>query len=417
MKRYKVGLYIAVTVLLVVGAFIYEYVFYRQIPDTLYLQRGKTEEIEFALPVSGTLEQPEDPFIETWENRQPAIGSMEAMEKNDYVWKLKLFGLIPLKNVEVKVIDEKSVYPIGVPIGIYVKTDGVLVAGLGNIKTPDGNEICPCANILQTGDYILSVNDESVSKKGEIIDKIKASGGDDVIMSIRRNGQISKIKVTPALNSSNEYQIGVWIRDSAQGIGTLTYIDENSGFGALGHGINDIDTSDLMEIDYGGLYETQIISIKKGTSGEPGEISGVIRFVEDAKEGIIQLNTPNGIYGVMNIAPDEGNYGSKLYPVALKQEIKTGKAGILCTINGDADIYEIEIKEIDFSQSEGNRGLVIEITDPRLLAETGGIIQGMSGSPIIQDGRFVGAVTHVFVNDPTKGYGIFAETMMHMAQG
>lgn len=417
MKRYKTGLYIALTVLLVVGAFIYEYVFYRQIPDTLYLQRGKSEEIEFALPVSGTLEQPEDSYIETWENRQSGIGSMETSEKNDYVWKLKLFGLIPLKNVEVKVIDEESVYPIGVPIGIYVKTDGVLVAGLGNIKTPDGNEICPCENILQTGDYILSVNDESVSKKGEIIDKIKASEGEDVIMSIRRNGQISKVKVTPVLNSANEYQIGIWIRDSAQGIGTLTYIDENNGFGALGHGINDIDTSDLMEIDYGGLYETQIVSIKKGASGEPGEISGVIRFVEDAKEGIIQLNTPNGIYGVMNIALDGEKYENELYPVALKQEIRTGEAGILCTINGETDIYEIEIKEIDFSQSEGNRGLVIEITDPRLLAETGGIIQGMSGSPIIQNGRFVGAVTHVFVNDPTKGYGIFAETMLHMAQG
>lgn len=417
MKRYKAGLYIALVILLVVGVFIYEYAFYRQIPDTLYLQRGKPEEIEFALPVSGTLEQPEEFYIETWENRQSQIGSPETAEKNAYVWKLRLFGLIPLKNVEVKVIDEESVYPIGVPIGIYVKTDGVLVAGLGNIKTPGGNEICPCENILQTGDYILSVNGKSVSKKGEIIDKVKACGGDDVIMSIRRNGQISKVKVTPALNSANEYQIGIWIRDSAQGIGTLTYIDENNGFGALGHGINDIDTSDLMEIDYGGLYETQIVSIKKGASGEPGEISGVIRFVEDAKEGIIQLNTPNGIYGVMNITPDGENYESELYPVALKQEIKLGGAGILCTINGKTDIYEIEIKEIDFSQSEGNRGLVIEITDPRLLAETGGIIQGMSGSPIIQNGRFVGAVTHVFVNDPTKGYGIFAETMLHMAQG
>lgn len=417
MKRYKAGLYITLIILLVLGAFIYEYVFYRQIPDTLYLQRGKTEEIEFALPVSGTLEQPEDSYIETWENRQSGIGTSGIEEKDAYVWKLRLFGLIPLKNVEVKVIDEENVYPIGVPIGIYVKTDGVLVAGLGNIKTPDGNEICPCENVLQTGDYILSVNNESVSKKGEIIDKVKASGGEDVIMSIRRNGQISKVKVTPVLNSANEYQIGIWIRDSAQGIGTLTYIDENNGFGALGHGINDIDTSDLMEIDYGGLYETQIISIKKGASGEPGEISGVIRFVEDAKEGIIQLNTPNGIYGVMNMTPDGENYESKLYPVALKQEIKLGEAGILCTINGETDIYDIEIKEIDFSQSEGNRGLVIEITDPRLLAETGGIIQGMSGSPIIQNERFVGAITHVFVNDPTKGYGIFAETMLHMAQG
>lgn len=417
MKRYKTGLYCTLIILLVLGAFIYEYAFYRQIPDTLYLQKGKTEEIEFALPVSATLEQPKDSYIETWENRQLEIGNGGIEEKNAYVWKLRLFGLIPLKEVEVKVIDEENVYPIGVPIGIYVKTDGVLVAGMGNIKTPDGNEVCPCENVLQTGDYILAVNDESVSKKGEIIDKIKASEGKDVIMSIRRNGQISKVKVTPVLNNANEYQIGIWIRDSAQGIGTLTYIDEKNGFGALGHGINDIDTSELMEIDYGGLYETQIVSIKKGTSGEPGEISGVIRFVEDAKEGIIQLNTPNGIYGVMNMTLDGGNYEGRLYPVALKQEIKTGEAGILCTINGETDMYDIEIKEIDFSQSEGNRGLVIEITDPRLLAQTGGIIQGMSGSPIIQNDKFVGAVTHVFVNDPTKGYGIFAETMMHMAQG
>lgn len=417
MKRYKTALYCTLIILLVLGAFIYEYAFYRQIPDTLYLQKGKTEEIEFALPVSATLEQPKDSYIETWENRQLEIGNGGIEEKNAYVWKLRLFGLIPLKEVEVKVIDEENVYPIGVPIGIYVKTDGVLVAGMGNIKTPDGNEVCPCENVLQTGDYILAVNDESVSKKGEIIDKIKASEGGEVIMSIRRNGQISKVKVTPVLNNVNEYQIGIWIRDSAQGIGTLTYIDEKNGFGALGHGINDIDTSELMEIDYGGLYETQIVSIKKGTSGEPGEISGVIRFVEDAKEGIIQLNTPNGIYGVMNMTLDGENYEGRLYPVALKQEIKTGKAGILCTINGETDMYDIEIKEIDFSQSEGNRGLVIEITDPRLLAQTGGIIQGMSGSPIIQDDKFVGAVTHVFVNDPTKGYGIFAETMLHMAQG
>ena len=417
MKRYKTALYCTLIILLVLGAFIYEYAFYRQIPDTLYLQKGKTEEIEFALPVSATLEQPKDSYIETWENRQLEIGNGGIEEKNAYVWKLRLFGLIPLKEVEVKVIDEENVYPIGVPIGIYVKTDGVLVAGMGNIKTPDGNEVCPCENVLQTGDYILAVNDESVSKKGEIIDKIKASEGGEVIMSIRRNGQISKVKVTPVLNNVNEYQIGIWIRDSAQGIGTLTYIDEKNGFGALGHGINDIDTSELMEIDYGGLYETQIVSIKKGTSGEPGEISGVIRFVEDAKEGIIQLNTPNGIYGVMNMTLDGENYEGRLYPVALKQEIKTGKAGILCTIKGETDMYDIEIKEIDFSQSEGNRGLVIEITDPRLLAQTGGIIQGMSGSPIIQDDKFVGAVTHVFVNDPTKGYGIFAETMLHMAQG
>lgn len=417
MKGYKISLYIALALTLLAGFVTYEYVFYRQIPDTLYLEKGKSQEIEFALPVTGELEVSEETYVETWENSHSRIDNRDAVVSNEYIWKLKLFGIVPLKNVDIKVIDEESVYPVGVPIGIYVKTDGVLVAGLGNIKTADGREACPCENILQTGDYILSINGENVSLKGEVIEKVKASAGEPVIMTIRRNGQVSRVKVTPALNNANEYQIGVWIRDSAQGIGTLTYIDEENGFGALGHGINDIDTTDLMEIDYGGLYETQIVSIKKGASGEPGEISGVIRFMEEAKEGVINLNTPNGIYGIMELSPSQaGLYEDRLYPVALKQDIKTGPAEILCTINGETDVYDIEITEIDYSQSEGNRGLVIEITDPVLLAQTGGIVQGMSGSPIVQNGKFVGAVTHVFVNDPTKGYGIFADTMLHMAQ-
>ena len=416
-KRYKISLYIALVLSVMLGVVVYEYVFYRQIPDTLYLQKGEIEEVEFALPVTAELQELETEYVETWENGQTKIDNKDVANVDSYIWKLRLFGILPLKDVEIKVVDEESVYPVGVPIGIYVKTDGVLVAGLGNIRSADGREVCPCENILQTGDYILAINEETVSMKGEVIDKIKASSGETVIIKIRRNGQISRVKVTPVLNDAGEYQIGIWIRDSAQGIGTLTYIDEENGFGALGHGINDIDTTDLMESDYGGLYETQIVSIKKGASGEPGEISGVIRFMDDAKEGEIQKNTPNGIYGVMDMETAElGFYENMLYPVALKQDIKLGAAGILYTINGKTDIYDIQIKEIDYSQSEGNRGLVIEITDPVLLAQTGGIIQGMSGSPIVQDGKFIGAVTHVFVNDPTKGYGIFAETMLHMAE-
>lgn len=416
MKRYKISLYIALACSLLLSIVIYEYVFYRQIPDTIYLKKGEPEELEFALPVTGELKSSGEPYVETWENAQSAIDKEESALLDEYTWELKLFGVLPLKEVDVKVIDEENVYPIGTPIGIYVKTDGVLVAGLGNIHSADGREVCPCENVLQKGDYILSINGENVSLKGEVIQKVTESGGEDMIMTIRRNGQTSQVRVTPVLNQANEYQIGVWIRDSAQGIGTLTYIDEEKGFGALGHGINDVDTSDLMEISYGGVYETQIVGIKKGTSGEPGEISGVIRFMDEAREGVINLNTANGIYGVMDISPAQAGVGKdRLYPVALKQDVQTGPAGVLFTINGKTDIYDVEIVEIDYSQSEGNRGLVIEITDPALLSQTGGIIQGMSGSPIVQNGKFVGAVTHVFVNNPRKGYGIFADTMLHMA--
>lgn len=405
MKKYKMGLYIALILSVVTGIVTYEYIFYRQIPDTLYLEEGNVEEIEFALPVTANLVASEEAYIETWDNGRET--------ENSYIWELKLFGILPLKDVEVQVVEEQQVYPIGIPIGIYVKTDGVLVADLGTMELTDGTEICPCENILQEGDYILAIDGESISKKKEVIQKVRESEGQPLIMRIRRNNQISDVKVTPLQNKEGDYQIGAWVRDSAQGIGTLTYIDENNRFGALGHGVNDIDTSELMEIAYGRVYETQIISIQKGTSGKPGEISGIVRFMEEAKQGDIELNTPNGIYGVMERAPEAAGLTSELlYPIAMKQEIEIGDAQILCTINGERSFYDAKITEIDYSQSKGNRGLVVEITDPALLAQTGGIVQGMSGSPILQNGKLIGAVTHVFVNDPTKGYGIFIENML-----
>lgn len=405
MKKYKIGLYIALILSVVTGIVTYEYIFYRQIPDTLYLEEGNVEEIEFALPVTANLVASEEAYIETWDNGRET--------ENSYIWELKLFGILPLKDVEVQVVEEQQVYPIGIPIGIYVKTDGVLVADLGTMELTDGTEICPCENILQEGDYILAIDGESISKKKEVIQKVRESEGQPLIMRIRRNNQISDVKVTPLQNKEGDYQIGAWVRDSAQGIGTLTYIDENNRFGALGHGVNDIDTSELMEIAYGRVYETQIISIQKGTSGKPGEISGIVRFMEEAKQGDIELNTPNGIYGVMERAPEAAGLTSELlYPIAMKQEIEIGDAQILCTINGERSFYDAKITEIDYSQSKGNRGLVVEITDPALLAQTGGIVQGMSGSPILQNGKLIGAVTHVFVNDPTKGYGIFIENML-----
>lgn len=405
MKKYKIGLYIALILSVVTGIVTYEYIFYRQIPDTLYLEEGNVEEIEFALPVTANLVASEEAYIETWDNGRET--------ENSYIWELKLFGILPLKDVEVQVVEEQQVYPIGIPIGIYVKTDGVLVADLGTMELTDGTEICPCENILQEGDYILAIDGKSISKKKEVIQKVRESEGQPLIMRIRRNNQISDVKVTPLQNKEGDYQIGAWVRDSAQGIGTLTYIDENNRFGALGHGVNDIDTSELMEIAYGRVYETQIISIQKGTSGKPGEISGIVRFMEEAKQGDIELNTPNGIYGVMERAPEAAGLTAELlYPIAMKQEIEIGDAQILCTINGERSFYDAKITEIDYSQSKGNRGLVVEITDPALLAQTGGIVQGMSGSPILQNGKLIGAVTHVFVNDPTKGYGIFIENML-----
>lgn len=421
MKKYKICLYIAFICTVCTGIVLFEYLFYRQIPDVIYLKDGTVEEFEFSLPVTGEITE-DTTVVETFGNTQTPLKEKDGQviyqnqtksEKEHYLWKIKLFGMFPLKDVRLEVVEDTYVYPVGCPVGIYVKSEGVLVAGLGNVKTTPTTEECPCNHILQAGDYILGVNGQELSLKNDIINQVRESQGNPIVLTIRRNGEISQVEVSPVLNLEGVYQIGIWVRDSAQGIGTLTYVDENGEFGALGHGINDIDTAKLLDIDYGGLYETEIVSVKKGSTGEPGEISGVIRFLDSAKIGSIEKNTANGIYG--KALEDETVVDFEAvekYPVALKQEIRLGDAQMAFMSKDEWNLYDIQITNIDYSQSEGNRGLVIKVTDPELIDKTGGIIQGMSGSPILQDGKFIGAVTHVFVNDPTKGYGIFAETML-----
>ena len=214
----------------------------------------------------------------------------------------------------------------------------------------------------------------------------------------------------PQLNEQGEYKLGIWIRDNAQGVGTMTYIDETGHFGALGHGINDVDTSTLMALQKGTLYHTEIIGITKGSNGSPGELTGFIEYDDRNILGIITENTTRGIFGVCS--PKIAGEEQEALPVGLKQEIETGPAQIRCSIGGDIENYEVEITDINLGNDNINRGIVLQITDERLLSETGGIVQGMSGSPIIQNGKIIGAVTHVLVQDSTKGYGIFIERML-----
>ena len=243
-------------------------------------------------------------------------------------------------------------------------------------------------------------------------EEIQKSQGSDIRITLRRNGEIITTRITPIKSVSGKYQIGTWIRDDTQGIGTLTFISTNGHFGALGHGITDIDTGRLMEIGKGTIYDAQIISIVKGKEGEPGEIIGMIRQNEKNKIGSITDNTSQGIFGDMNHKykiKDE----YKPLKIGFKQEVKTGKAYIRCMVDGAIADYKIDIQKIDISNSNHSKGLVIKITDERLLNITGGIVQGMSGSPIIQNDKIIGAVTHVFIQDSTKGYGTFIENMVN----
>jgi len=230
-------------------------------------------------------------------------------------------------------------------------------------------------------------------------------------MKVRRGEEDLTLSVRPEVSQSGDYKIGVWIRDNAQGVGTMTYLNESADFGALGHGINDVDTCTLMELEKGTLYHTEIIGITRGSNGAPGELTGYIEYDEDNIIGEITENTAEGIFGTCNGQIYEA-ISNEALPIGLKQEIKRGPAQIICSIDGMPSRYDIEIMEVHLDNDNVNRGIVLRITDAELLSLTGGIVQGMSGSPIIQDGKIIGAVTHVLVQDSTKGYGIFIENML-----
>lgn len=332
-------------------------------------------------------------------------------EAGQYTVSYSLLGKIPLKTVNVSVVPREKVYVGGTPIGIYLETDGVFVVETGTVTGNDGKECCPAENIVKSGDYIQSVNGETVSTKEELIECIGKCKGEDLVLDVKRAGELIRLKVQPVQDESGSYKAGIWVRNDTQGIGTLTYVDEDGNFGALGHGISDVDTGELLNIKGGTLYSADVISIIKGKQGTPGELSGVIHYSEGYKIGTIAKNQKNGIYGTVVGFPAMSQ-DMELYEVAHKQEVEQGKATVLCSVDGECREYEVEIKEIRLNGSDVNKGMVLEVTDPELLELTGGIVQGMSGSPILQNGRVVGAVTHVFVQDAAKGYGIFIENML-----
>ena len=228
---------------------------------------------------------------------------------------------------------------------------------------------------------------------------------------MERNGEVSSIKVSPTQTGREEYKLGIWVRDDTQGIGTVTYMDGDGNYGALGHGISDVDTGLLMNLDGGNLYHTEILSVVKGEKGSPGEMTGVIRYRNSEILGTITENTDQGIFGKIT-RQKEGFAVGEPVEIAYKQEITAGPATILSAVDGTVKEYSIEIEKINLNSREANKSMVIRVTDEELLEKTGGIIQGMSGSPILQNGKLIGAVTHVFVQDSARGYGIFIEHML-----
>jgi stage IV sporulation protein B len=317
-----------------------------------------------------------------------------------------------MKEVSVQVVEKKKVIPGGYPIGIYLETEGVYVVGTSPVKSADGLTYEPAGEAVQTGDYILAVNGKKIEDKEELVSCIRANQSETMILKILRKDEEIQVRLHAVLTEDEDYKLGIWVKDDIQGIGTLTYVAEDGSFGALGHGITDSDTGELLTASGGALYDTDILEIVRGQKGTPGEISGMITYSESHRQGEIAENTKAGIFGNLKQNIIKQIY-SEPVDVAFKQEIHTGEAVIRSAISGEINEYTVEIQEIRLNENDVNKGMIFRVTDPELLELTGGVIQGMSGSPILQDGKLIGAVTHVFVNDPAKGYAIFAETMVN----
>lgn len=390
---------------LCVAGYLMYHIMETSIPDSLYAVVGETEHIE--LPFFCDMAESKETLQIT--NKENGY-SMTSGDTGNYQIPVKMFGLLPVKNVDVHVIEKMKVAPSGEPIGIYVETNGLLVLDTAEIEAKDGLTYEPGGNIVKSGDYILKWNHKAVPTIKQLNEAIQESGKEKVPVTIRREGEEIEVAMRPILATDRTYKIGVWVREDTQGIGTLTYVTEDGKFGTLGHGITDEDTGTLLNLNGGELYKTKILGIMKGTSGEPGELQGYINMVATNEIGKIQKNTSLGVFGEMEKTSIK-NYCSEYLSVGMKQEIQKGEAWIYANLDGSAKKYKIEIEQIDINSTD-NKSMVIRITDSRLLKLTGGIVQGMSGSPILQNGKIIGAVTHVLVDEPERGYGVFIETML-----
>ena len=315
------------------------------------------------------------------------------------------------KEVNADTSDELLI-PGGMPVGIYLETEGALVLGTEKIEGEDGQEYEPAADLVQEGDYIIGLDDEKISNKSQLVEAVAALDKEEVVLKVRRDEQEIAIRMKAVHCGRDEYKLGIWVRDNAQGLGTVTFLNADSQFGALGHGIRDTDTGQLLDPSDGLLYTTSIKDIKKGKDGTPGGMEGVIIYNNYNILGSINENTEDGIYGTLDRVDTLFTDTRPLEPAGDESEIQEGEAVIRCAVSGTVEDYKIRITKVDRNAQEANKKIMLEVTDEKLLELTGGIVQGMSGSPIIQNGKLIGAVTHVFVNSPEEGYGIFIQDML-----
>ncbi len=401
---------LGVSVLAICGVF--------DVPEQIILSQDKEQTFHFGLPISLNFKTNNEniftlnglsPDEKKLDLNGPIV--LKGNQEGDALISVGIFG-ITLKEVTVSSRTQRYLIPGGQSIGVTLYTKGALVVGSGEITDEMGNAVNPARQAgLLPGDVIEKVNGKIVENSDHLSDLVGTNTGKPVNVTVRREDKTLELTIYPVKDIvDNVFRIGVWVRDSTAGVGTLTYYDEmNNSFGGLGHAVIDVDTQQLLSLKNGEIIESSVLEIDKGQSGRPGELHGSFSFV-NKRLGSIRLNTEFGIYGTLY---DKNFIQGKPLPIGLQQDVQYGKASILTTVdNQGIQEYECEIIKINPQQFPSQKGMVIKITDPDLLNKTGGIVQGMSGSPIIQDGRIIGAVTHVFLNSPDKGYGMFIEWML-----
>lgn len=334
----------------------------------------------------------------------------EKVTKNKLTF--KLFGLIPIKSVDVQLSDGALVYAGGVPMGFSLETDGVILVGENMVETENGEKKTLKSKALKVGDIITKINGELVTDSDFVVKFMEQSSGERIVLTVKRNDNVFLCDIIPEKDvTTNKYKLGIWIKDHASGVGTLTFVNsDNNEYGALGHPITDFETGIQVPVASGKIYDCSLIGITKGQKGKPGELRCL--FIQGANyKGNVEKNSKYGVFGTLD--KNEGIVDKNLtYKIGSRMCVKPGKAKIISSVSGVREEYDIEIIKASYQQKSGDKSMVIRVTDKRLLNLTGGIVQGMSGSPILQDGKIVGAITHVFLSDPTKGYGVYVDWML-----
>lgn len=387
-----------------------------QLPPHIRIITGETASLTVSFPWTMTVNQDQTVRIRSPQSGLSRPVSLEPVGQGRATIEFKLLGLIPVRTVQVDVLPPLKLVPGGHSIGVVLHSQGVIIVGYSPVSGPDGVNRSPAKEAgIAIGDIILSINGVPVQSDSQVAEVIDASGRENraVYLLVKRGSATLEISLQPAFcQDTKRYRIGLFVRDSAAGVGTLTFYEPHTNtYGALGHIITDSDTNQPIDCNQGKIVLATVSGIQHGRRGQPGEKIGVF-IEEDQVLGNIEKNTPFGIYGQLSAYPQQQHFATAI-PVASMSQVQLGPAELLTVVDGQQiERFTIEIQKINLQESPEGKGLVLKVADQRLLERTGGIVQGMSGSPIIQNGKIIGAVTHVFVHDPTRGYGCFVDWML-----